>query len=68
MTNFSTVHDQFENRVNATICEMKPKAIANAIEELAMNAELRQRYISYLASHKVDNTDEINKLYQLLEE
>lgn len=68
VTNFSTVHDQFENRVNATICEMKPKAIANAIEELAMNAELRQRYISYLASHKVDNTDEINKLYQLLEE
>lgn len=68
VTNFSTVHDQFENRVNATICAMNPKAIANAIEELAMNAELRQRYISYLASHKVDNTDEINKLYQLLEE
>lgn len=68
VTNFSTVHDQFENRVNATICKMTPKAIADAIEELAMNEDLRQRYISYLASHKVDNTDEINKLYQLLEE
>lgn len=68
VTNFSTVHDQFENGVNATICEMNPVSIADAIEELAENIVLRNKYIDYLKANMIDNTCEINKLYRILEE
>lgn len=66
VTNFSTVHDQFIDRVNATICEMNPVAIANAIEELAKDEVLRKKYVDYLQANKVDNTSEINKIYDLI--
>lgn len=68
VTNFSTVHDQFENGVNATICKMDPISIADAIEELANNNELRNKYIEYLKENRVDNTSEIHKLYKIIEE
>lgn len=42
VTNFSTVHDQFEDHVNATIVEMTPESIANGIEELLMNQDLQK--------------------------
>ena len=32
VTNFSTVHDQFENKINASICKMDGKAIGDAID------------------------------------
>ena len=66
VTNFSTVGDQFQNRVNGTICEMNPKAIATAIAELVFNVDLRKKYTGYLHTNQVDNTSEIDKLYQLL--
>ncbi len=66
VTNFSTVNDQFENRVNASICEMNELALANAIEELLMDTSLRDRYTRALSKTNLDNTGEINKLYQLL--
>lgn len=67
VTNFSTVHDQFQDKINATICEMNPVAIADAIQELAEDENLRSNYIKHLQTHKIDNTSEINKIYQLLE-
>lgn len=67
VTNFSTVHDQFENGVNATICAMNPVSIADAIEELVKNEALRNQYTEYLSANLVDNTSEIQKLYNLIE-
>lgn len=67
VTNFSTVHDQFEDRINASICEMKPASIADAIEELINDSELRERYISNLEATRQDNSSEINKLYAIFE-
>lgn len=67
VTNFSTVHDQFENGVNATICEMNPVAIADAIEALSKDESLRKKYVDYLKAHKVDNTSEINKICELID-
>ena len=67
VTNFSTVGDQFENRVNASICDMTPESLSNAIIELLENASLRRKYQEYLSSHLIDNSNEVNKLYQIIE-
>lgn len=66
VTNFSTVNDQFINRVNASICEMNPEDIAEEIIELHTDSELRAAYISYLAQHQKSNESEVEKLYRLL--
>ena len=67
VTNFSTVNDQFEDRVNASICEMNGDALADAIIELAANKELRQSYVAYLNDHIVDNSSEVEKLYAFID-
>lgn len=66
VTNFSTVNDQFKQRVNASICEMTGESIADSIIELLNNAELRNSYISNLRANIVDNSNEINKLLSLI--
>lgn len=66
VTNFSTVHDQFEDRVNASICEMTVEDATDKVTELIHNASLRQSYIDYLKQHIVDNSNEIEKIYSLL--
>ncbi|WP_314799737.1 glycosyltransferase [Alloprevotella tannerae] len=67
VTNFSTVNDQFEDRVNASICEMNGGALADAIIELATHKELRQSYVAYLNAHIVDNSSEVEKLYAFID-
>lgn len=67
VTNFSTVYDQFQDNVNATICEMNPISIANAVETLVKDRGICKNYIDYLQAHKVDNTSEVNKIYKLLD-
>lgn len=66
VTNFSTVNDQFTNRVNATIVEMSPNSIANAILDLIKTPTHALKYVSVLKASIIDNTNEINKLYNLL--
>ncbi|MBW4715370.1 glycosyltransferase [Prevotella denticola] len=66
VTNFSTVGDQFVNGKNATICEMNGEAVANAIIELIKNPDLEEAYRTYLRTHIVDNSSEVNKLYKYL--
>lgn len=68
VTNFSTVRDQFENRVNASICEMTPESLSDAIIELLVNEKLRIKYQTYLSDHLVDNSNEIDKLYKIIED
>ncbi len=67
VTNFSTVHDQFENGVNASICEMNATSAYKRIIGLIEHSEIAKRYSDYLAEHIVDNSNEVNKLYQLVE-
>lgn len=55
VTNFSTVKDQFEDGVNASICEMMPENVAKSIIELIGNEELRQSYALYLEQHLPDS-------------
>lgn len=66
VTNFSTVSDQFENRVNASICKMNGQDIADKISELIINHKLSQQYTDYLSRHVTDNSNEVDKLYQMI--
>ncbi len=66
VTSFSTVFDQFQPNVTATICNFDAQEIAKAIKELLLNQEVRNRYSSNLRLHNVDTTNEIQKIYHLL--
>lgn len=67
VTDFSTVCDQFENRVNASICQMNAQSIADTLEELITDHSLREKYIANLSASRKDNTDEIQKLYRIFD-
>lgn len=67
VTDFTTVNDQFEDRVNASICKMTPEDIADSIHELLLDDTLRNSYVQYLMEHIIDNSGEVDKLYHLLE-
>ncbi len=62
VTNFSSVHDQFEDDVNASICEMNADSATQRILELLNNKNLQDKYIQYLKNHISDNTQEVHKL------
>lgn len=66
ITNFSTVNDQFKNRVNGSVVEMDAESIKNAILELINDKSLRESYIIYLKQNKVDNSCEVEKFYTSL--
>lgn len=66
VTNFSTVKDQFIDGYNATICKMKGESIANAIIELYSNPNLAKQYYTNLKENIVDNSSEINCLYNII--
>ena len=66
VTCFSTVSDQFEDNWNASVCEMDAESLAAAIEDLAINVEKRQKYISNLKKEKRDNSNAINVLYEAI--
>lgn len=67
VTDFSTVGDQFTNRLNASICQMTPESIASAIEELLTDEDLRKRYAANLEEARHDNSNEIEKLYTIFD-
>ena len=62
VTNFSSVQDQFEDGVNASICEMNADSATQRILELLNNKNLQDKYIQYLKNHISDNTQEVHKL------
>lgn len=67
VTNFSTVYDQFEDRVNASICKMTPEDLSSSIADLLNNPSRRRQYGEWLEKHVADNASEIGKLYALLD-
>lgn len=66
VTRFSTVKDILLENVNASVCEMNGESLYLALEDLIQDADKRLEYISYLQHHIVDNTSEVQKLYNLL--
>lgn len=55
VTNFTTVYDQFEDGVNAKICEMRPEDLAAAIRQVLDDQTLREALVKNLLVEQ--NTD-----------
>lgn len=66
VTNFSTAKDQINHGLNGMIVEMNADAIAEGIEGLIENKELKNKLISNLSNEKLGTEQEINKLYILV--
>lgn len=66
-TNFDVVYNQLRDGENGLIVEMNPKAIADAIQRLWNDTELRNHIVEELKAEKKGNTEEIEKFYQLVE-
>ncbi len=67
VTNFPSVFDQIEGGVNGLICDMNAEAVADSIEKLILNPELRERFSFNLSNEQIGNEEEIQKLYELIE-
>ena len=68
VTRFSTVKDILLEGVNSSVSEMNAKSLADKIEELMHNKELRESYIEYHKNHVVDNSAEVQKLYSFFDQ
>lgn len=66
VTNFSTAKDQIDHDVNGVIVEMDPSSIANGIEKLIINKDLREMLGHNLSMLQLGTEQEIEKLYRLL--
>ena len=66
LTNFSTAKDQIENKFNGLICDMNSKSLANDIEKIINNNELKNKLIKNLAKEELGNENEIEKLYHVI--
>lgn len=66
-TDFDAVHNQLQNEKNGLIVEMNPAAIADGIKRLLFHKELYNLIKSNLASTKVGNEEEVDKLYKLID-
>jgi glycosyltransferase involved in cell wall biosynthesis len=67
VTDFSTVHDQFEHDYNATITSFVATTIAQDVTELLTNSALRIKYSQNLELDRKSNHTELEKLYQLIQ-
>lgn len=65
-TNFTTVADQITDGVNGLICTMNEMDIADKIEMLIDNEELRQALSDNLSKEKTGNEEELEKFYHII--
>lgn len=67
VTNYPTVHDQIKNGKEGMIVPMTAEGIADGIQKMLGNKELRNGYTEYLKVHEYGNQDEVQKYIDLFE-
>lgn len=67
-TDFDVVHNQLTNEMNGLIVKMDGNAIAEGIIRLFNDNSLKKKFIDNLMKEKKGNTEEIEKLYKIIEE
>lgn len=67
-TNFDAVYNQLRDEENGLIVEMNSESIAQAAERLMTDDRLREKIVSNLKLERIGNEEEIQKLYDLMEE
>ncbi len=65
-TAYPSVADQIAHEINGLVCEISPEGIADAVGRLLDDAGLRESLSTQLASEKIGNEEEIERLYELL--
>ncbi|TXC92363.1 glycosyltransferase [Metabacillus litoralis] len=66
ITDFSTAKDQITHNENGLIVAMNEKSIAEGIEKMITNKELRNKLTSNLLNLNLSTQAEVKKLYKLL--
>lgn len=66
VTNFSTAKDQLNDEEDGLIVDMNANAMADGIEKLIMDSNLRSKLTKNLSALKLGTEEEIEKLYELL--
>ena len=68
VTNYPTVHDQIVDGKEGYIVELSPQAIADGIEKMIKDKDLRDSFSDYLGANEYGNQDEIGKYIALIGE
>lgn len=66
-TNFNAVNTQFINEKNGLIVDLSPQAIADGIQRMLTDTQLRETCVANLSREKIGNTEEIEKFYRMIE-
>lgn len=67
LTSFSTASDQIDNNYNGIICDMDSVSLANHIEKLINDTELKNKLIRNLFKENHGNENEIKNLYRVID-
>ncbi|WP_064091686.1 glycosyltransferase [Rossellomorea aquimaris] len=68
ITNYPTATSQVENGINGVICKLSSSGLADGIENLYKNHQLREALEKNCKLINYNNTFELNKLYELVYE
>lgn len=66
ITNYPTANSQVKDGFDGTICELSAKGIADGIEKLYLDSQLREQLANNCTSSVYSNLNELNKLYSLI--
>jgi glycosyltransferase involved in cell wall biosynthesis len=67
VTNFTTVKDQIQDKINGVITEINPESVAKGIIKMLEDETLRQALVENLKKENLGTEPEIEKLYDLIE-
>lgn len=67
VTKFASVYDQFENGVNAVICEINAKTLSDSIFTLINNKDMQDKLRNNLINEKVGNEEQADIFRSLIE-
>ena len=65
ITNYETAHSQLKSGVDGYVTEKSIEGIANGVEKLYLDAQLREQLIEGCRKSNYGNADELKKLYSL---
>ncbi len=65
ITNYETAHSQLKNEFDGYITEKSIEGIANGVEKLYLDAQLREQLVEGCKQSSYGNADELQKLYSL---
>ncbi|TVY05631.1 glycosyltransferase [Paenibacillus cremeus] len=66
LTQYPTAHSQIEEGIDGMICDLSVEGIANGVERLYKNNQLREILINNIKDKDFGNHEELHKLYQII--